>query len=83
MSKSIQKVVVIGSGVMGSQIAAHIANAGVPVLLLDIVPKEGDDRNALAKAALERLLKTEPAPFMHKKTPSSSRSAMSRTISRS
>lgn len=65
MSKSIQKVVVIGSGVMGSQIAAHIANAGVPVLLLDIVPKEGDDRNALAKAALERLLKTEPAPFMH------------------
>jgi 3-hydroxyacyl-CoA dehydrogenase len=36
---SIQKAAVIGAGVMGSGIAAHIANAGVPVVLLDIVPK--------------------------------------------
>jgi 3-hydroxyacyl-CoA dehydrogenase len=63
---SINKVAVIGSGVMGSQIAAHITNAGVPVLLLDIVPKEGD-RNALATGALEKLQKADPAPFMHPK----------------
>ena len=62
----IQKVAVIGSGVMGSQIAAHVTNAGIPVLLLDIVPKEGD-RNALTKNAVERLLKTDPSPFMHAK----------------
>lgn len=60
----IQKVAVIGSGVMGSQIAAHIANAGVPVLLLDIVPKESTDRSALAKQAVEKLKKTKPSPFM-------------------
>ena len=54
----------IGAGVMGSGIAAQIANAGVPVLLLDVVPEGADDRNALAKGALERMLKAEPAPFM-------------------
>lgn len=61
---TIRKVAVIGSGVMGSQIAAHIANAGVPVLLLDIVLKDNPDRNALAKGALEKLAKADPAPFM-------------------
>jgi 3-hydroxyacyl-CoA dehydrogenase len=63
----IKKVAVIGSGVMGSQIAAHIANAGVPVLLLDIVLKDQSDRNFLAKSAIEKLAKMDPAPFMHKK----------------
>ena len=63
----IKKVAVIGSGVMGSQIAAHIANAGVSVLLLDIVLKDNPDRNFLAKAALEKLEKADPAPFMHPK----------------
>lgn len=62
----IQKAAVIGSGVMGSGIAAHIANAGVPVVLLDIVPKGANDRNALAAGAIERMLKTDPAPFMHR-----------------
>lgn len=63
---SINKVAVIGSGVMGSGIAAQIANAGVPVLLLDIVPKDaGDDRSKLARGAIARMLKTDPAPFMH------------------
>lgn len=61
----IRKVAVIGSGVMGSQIAAHVANAGVPVLLLDIVPKDSADRTALARGALEKLQKADPAPFMH------------------
>src|ERR1700743_596959 len=63
----IGKVAVIGSGVMGSQIAAHITNAGIPVLLLDIVLKDQSDRNFLAKSAVEKLMKMDPAPFMHKK----------------
>lgn len=62
---SIQKVAVIGSGVMGSGIAAEIANAGVPVVLLDIVPKDAKDRSMLAKGAIEKMLKADPAPFMH------------------
>ena len=55
----IRKVGVIGAGVMGAGIAAHVANAGVPVVLLDIVP------GAAAKA-VERMLRADPAPFMHK-----------------
>jgi len=62
----IRKVCVIGAGVMGAGIAAQVANAGVPVLLLDIVPKEGDDRDAVAKGAVAKMLKTDPAPFMSK-----------------
>jgi len=63
----IKKAAVIGAGVMGAGIAAQIANGGVPVLLLDIVPKEGEDRSAIAKDAIQRLLKTDPAPLMHKR----------------
>ncbi|WP_374373918.1 3-hydroxyacyl-CoA dehydrogenase NAD-binding domain-containing protein [Dongia sp.] len=63
---AIKKACVIGAGVMGSGIAAQIANAGVPVLLLDIVPKEGADRSAIAKGAIEKLLKADPAPLMSK-----------------
>ena len=62
----IDKVAVVGAGVMGSGIAAHIANAGVPVLLLDIVPPGADNRNVLAEGALSKMLKSEPAPFMSK-----------------
>jgi 3-hydroxyacyl-CoA dehydrogenase len=61
---SIIKACVIGAGVMGSGIAAQFANAGVKVLLLDIVPSNAGDRSSIAKAALERLAKTEPAPLM-------------------
>jgi 3-hydroxyacyl-CoA dehydrogenase len=63
----ISKVAVLGAGVMGSGIAAQVANAGIPVVLLDIVPKGADDRSAIAKGAIEKMLKTSPAPFMHKK----------------
>ena len=67
---SISKVAVIGSGVMGSGIAAQVANAGVPVVLLDIVPREekefAKDRSMLAKGAIEKMLKADPAPFMRK-----------------
>ena len=64
---AINKVAVLGSGVMGGAIAAHVANAGVPVVLLDIVPKDSNDRSALAKGAVARMLKQKPAPFMHKR----------------
>ena len=64
MTDQIAKVCVIGAGVMGSGIAAQVANAGVPVLLLDILPKDGANRNAVAERAVARALKTEPAPFM-------------------
>ncbi|WP_428968416.1 3-hydroxyacyl-CoA dehydrogenase NAD-binding domain-containing protein [Sphingomonas sp. Xoc002] len=64
MADTINKVCVIGAGVMGAGIAAQVANAGVPVLLLDIVPKGGADRDAIARQAVAKMLKTEPAPFM-------------------
>ncbi|MET1755948.1 3-hydroxyacyl-CoA dehydrogenase NAD-binding domain-containing protein [Novosphingobium sp. RD2P27] len=63
MTDTIKKVCVIGAGTMGAGIAAQVANAGVPVLLLDIVPKEGG-RNAIAESAVAKMLKTDPAPFM-------------------
>ena len=63
----IKNAAVIGSGVMGSGIAAHLANAGVPVMLMDIVPAGAKNRNAIAEGAVERLLRSDPAAFMHKR----------------
>lgn len=60
---TINKVAVIGSGVMGSGIAAQVANAGLPVVLLDIKLPDRD----LAASAVEKMLKADPAPFMSKK----------------
>ncbi len=57
----IKKAVVVGAGAMGSGIAAHLANAGVRVYLLDIVPKDASDRNIIAKSAIERMLKATPS----------------------
>ena len=65
-SMAIKKAAVIGAGVMGGGIAAHIANAGMPVVLLDIVPPRRDQPQRRRRAAIERLLKTDPAPFMHR-----------------
>ena len=48
----IEKVAVIGAGVMGGGIAAQVANAGIPVLLLDIVPEGAEDRSVIAKTAI-------------------------------
>lgn len=59
----IKKVCVIGAGTMGAGIAAQVANAGVPVILLDVV-RDLNDRDAVARGAVARLLKTDPAPFM-------------------
>ena len=60
----IRKAAVIGAGVMGAAIAAQFANAGIPVLLLDIVPPGNTNRNALAEGAVAKMLAAEPAPFM-------------------
>ena len=62
----IKKVAVLGSGVMGSGIAAVLANAGIPVLLIDMPAKEGG-RNALAEGAIEKQLKGGAPGFAHKK----------------
>jgi 3-hydroxyacyl-CoA dehydrogenase len=63
--KRINKVAVLGSGVMGSRIAAHFANAGVPSYLLDIVPPDADvpARNKIAAAGLDAAKKSKPAAF--------------------
>jgi len=66
MMTDVKKVGVIGAGVMGASIAAHVANAGVPVVLLDIVAKDNPNRSAIAEGAVEKLLKADPAPFMSK-----------------
>jgi len=73
MTRPIRRVAVLGAGVMGSGIAAHCANAGIPVLLLDIVPPKLSDaekkskaaRDGFAAGALAKLLKSKPAAFTH------------------
>ena len=72
MNRKINKVAVLGSGVMGSRIACHFANIGVEVLLLDIVPKEAADakdtktRNKIVNDALQFALKSNPSPIYSK-----------------
>ena len=81
MNKKINKVAVLGSGIMGSRIACHFANIGVEVLLLDIAPKEllpeekakglaldhPAVRNRVVNAALQNAIKTNPSPVYTKK----------------
>jgi len=80
MKRRINKVAIIGSGIMGSGIACHFANIGVEVLLLDIVPRELNEkekknglsledkpvRNRLVNDALQASLKSKPSPIYHK-----------------
>jgi 3-hydroxyacyl-CoA dehydrogenase len=65
MTLRIQKTVVLGAGTMGARIAAHFANAGLPCLLLDIVPKDAAaaDRNKIVLAGFEAAKKAKPAAF--------------------
>jgi 3-hydroxyacyl-CoA dehydrogenase len=65
MIQRIQKAAVLGAGTMGARIAAHFANAGLPCLLLDIVPKDAGtkDRNKIVAAGLEAAKKSKPAAF--------------------
>ncbi len=58
----VRKAAVLGAGVMGAQIAAHLANANVPVVLFDLAAKEGDPNGIVVKA-LASLAKLEPAPL--------------------
>ena len=61
----IRRAAVLGAGTMGSRIAAHFANAGIPVVLLDIVPQgEQTNRSKFAKQALESLAKSEASRFL-------------------
>ncbi len=70
--RTINKVAVLGSGVMGSRIACHFANIGCEVLLLDIVPNEAKEsskpaeRNAIVNNALKSTLKSNPSPIYKK-----------------
>jgi 3-hydroxyacyl-CoA dehydrogenase len=78
-TRRIKKIAIIGSGIMGSGIACHFANIGVDVLLLDIVPRELNDkekakgltledkvvRNRLVNDALTASIKSKPAPLYH------------------
>src|SRR5574343_312411 len=72
MKRSIKKVAVLGSGVMGSRIACHFAGVGLQVLLLDMVPKEAvesakpAERNKLVNDALQAALKSNPSPIYSK-----------------
>ncbi|MFM6954655.1 MAG: 3-hydroxyacyl-CoA dehydrogenase NAD-binding domain-containing protein [Sphingobacteriaceae bacterium] len=82
MKRTIKKVAVLGSGIMGSRIACHFANIGVEVLLLDIAPKELTPeeqakglslehpavRNKLVNAALETAVKSNPSPIFTKRS---------------
>jgi 3-hydroxyacyl-CoA dehydrogenase len=63
---NIGKAAVLGAGTMGAGIAAHLANAGVPTLLLDIAPQDegAKDKNAIVKSLFEAAKKLKPAPFM-------------------
>jgi 3-hydroxyacyl-CoA dehydrogenase len=71
MTKRIKKVAVLGSGVMGSGIACHLANTGLEVLMLDIVPFDMDEkqkankaqRNRIADTSLANAIKSKPAPL--------------------
>jgi len=69
MNRRIEKAVVLGAGTMGSRIAAHFANAGLPCILLDIVPPNlpADapvaERNKIVRAGLEATKKSKPAAF--------------------
>src|SRR5215813_3237493 len=69
MKRRIEKAAVLGAGTMGSRIAAHFANAGLPCVLLDIVPPGVEpgasvaDRNKIVRAGLDAAKKSRPAAF--------------------
>ena len=69
MKRRIEKAAVLGAGTMGSRIAAHLANAGLPCILLDIVPPDvkpdapAAERNKIVRAGLEAAKKSKPAAF--------------------
>ena len=95
MAYEIKKAAVLGAGVMGATIAAHLTNAGIECVLLDIIPFELTDadkaqgltekspawRNRFAANGLDGVLKSKPAGFYTKKMPPWSEWAILKTIS--
>ena len=73
MNYKFKKVAVLGSGVMGSGIACHLANIGMKVILLDLTYKPKDskekkyDRNKFVNDSLSRIVKSKPSPLYDKK----------------
>ena len=73
MNYRLKKVAVLGSGIMGSGIACHLANVGMEVVMLDIVTPDLNDekskstveRNKLVNSALQKTIKSKPAPLYH------------------
>ena len=63
MTHRIKKVVVLGSGIMGSGISCHLANVGLEVLMLDLASKDAKDINQIANTALNNAIKAKPAPL--------------------
>jgi 3-hydroxyacyl-CoA dehydrogenase len=59
----VRKAAVLGAGVMGAQIAAHLANANVKPILFDLPAREGKDKSAIARKAIDGLAKLEPSPL--------------------
>ena len=96
MNRTIKKVAILGSGVMGSRIACHFANIGVQVLLLDIAPKEllPDEekkglaldapavKNRLVNAALAAAVAANPSPLYRKSEAPASKPATLTTTSK-
>ena len=80
MKRNINRVAVLGSGIMGSRIACHFANIGLDVLLLDIAPKELNEieikkglslddktvKNRIVESSFQTAVKSKPAPLYHK-----------------
>ena len=82
MNRQIKRAAVLGSGVMGAGIAAHLANVGIPTLMLDIVPRELTEkeekkgltlqdaavRNRIANESKAKLKKQKPSPITSQKS---------------
>ena len=68
MSYKVKKAAVLGSGVMGSGIACHLANVGIDVLMLDIQPKDKStkNKNIIADESLKNAIKSRPNPLYKK-----------------
>jgi 3-hydroxyacyl-CoA dehydrogenase len=62
---NVKKAAILGAGVMGAQIAAHFANAGIPVVLFDLA-SDGKDKNAIINKSIKMLGKAKPAPLGYK-----------------
>jgi 3-hydroxyacyl-CoA dehydrogenase len=77
---NVRQVAVLGAGVMGAQIAAHLVNCKVPVVLFDLPAKEGP-KNGIVSKAVEGLKKLKPSPWAFRKMPRASARPTTRNTS--